>query len=147
MQSQLFMMKSKPLRASTLLPRNPWRCWAIHVVESHSFSWAMGFVLLANASLLGAQHWRQPDAFSSVIFYSNIIFTLAFVVECTLGIFGRGWNLYLKLGWNRFDLFVTVASVVDVVVAGFFSSLTSLTVFVSILRVARALRLVRLARR
>ena len=139
-------MRSRPLRASNLLPDSPWRRYAIRIVESNQFSWVMACVLVANAGLLASQHWLQADQLTQTVFYTNIIFTLAFVVECGLGIMGRGPRLYWRLSWNRFDVFVTVASVIDVIIASFFESASSLSVFVSVLRVLRVLRLVRLAR-
>ena len=146
-QSQLALLHSRPLRASTMLPRSRWRRLAIRVAESVGFSWVMAAVLFSNAVLLGISHWRQEDELSLTILYANIFFTAAFVVETLLGIYGRGWTLYWRLSWNRFDFFVTIASLADVIVSAFFDSVTSLSVFVSILRVTRSLRLVRIARR
>ena len=104
-------------------------------------------ILLLNAALLAATHWSESEVQSRLALYANIIFTSAFVVESLLGICGRGIRLYWRVSWNRFDLLVTIASVIDVIIAGFFATSKSLSVFVSVLRVTRVLRLVRLARR
>ena len=44
---------------------------------------------------------------------ANYVFTSIFIVEASLKIFVFGWA-YFKTNWNRFDFFVVVASILDI---------------------------------
>ena len=45
---------------------------------------------------------------------TNYIFTAVFIVEACLKIFVFGWA-YFNTSWNRFDFFVVISSILDII--------------------------------
>ena len=45
--------------------------------------------------------------------YANLIFTAIFISEAGLKMLGLGFTGYWFSGWNRFDFFVVLTSIVD----------------------------------
>jgi hypothetical protein len=62
------------------------------------------------------------------------------VVEAVLKVVGLTWRVYWKNGWNKFDLFVVIASLFDLIVSFLESQ------FLKVLRVFRVQKLLRLLR-
>lgn len=52
----------------------------------------------------------------------NIFFTGVFLIECLIKQIGLGTTQYFHSKWNRFDFFVVVCSLIDIVMTYFFSS-------------------------
>ena len=44
---------------------------------------------------------------------ANYVFTCIFIIEASLKIFVFRWS-YFKTNWNRFDFFVVIASILDI---------------------------------
>lgn len=44
-----------------------------------------------------------------------MVFTIIFIAECALKLFGYGFEGYLYSGWNQFDFFVVLTSIIDIV--------------------------------
>ena len=81
--------------------------------------------------------------------YVNYIFTGIFIVECIIKLSAYGPIGYFHSGWNKFDFFVVVASIADLVIqnidgidAKFLKSFQIIRVL-RVLRVTRVLRLVK----
>jgi hypothetical protein len=49
-----------------------------------------------------------------ILDYSNYIFTGIFIIEASLKIIAFGGS-YLKNSWNKFDFFVVISSIFDIV--------------------------------
>ena len=50
----------------------------------------------------------------SFIELTNYIFTTIFIIEAALKIFVFGWA-YFKTSWNKFDFFVVISSILDII--------------------------------
>lgn len=47
----------------------------------------------------------------------NLFFTAVFICECLLKIIAYGFSGYFFSGWNKFDFFVVMASIVDIIMS------------------------------
>lgn len=47
---------------------------------------------------------------------TNLIFTSCFIIEAMLKLFAFGWA-YFGTSWNKFDFFVVVASILDILLS------------------------------
>ena len=47
---------------------------------------------------------------------TNYIFTIIFILEAALKIFVFGWA-YFKTSWNKFDFFVVISSILDIILS------------------------------
>ena len=84
-------------------------------------------ILLSSLSLAVQNPLRDPDsAFSQVLFYIDVMFTVSFFIECTVKVIALGFlfcyleeegrSAYLRSAWNILDFIVVVASMIDLCV-------------------------------
>ncbi len=76
--------------------------------------------------------------------YSNLLFTIVFLVEAVLKLAAFGPLPYFRDPWNAFDFFVVLISIASVALD--FSNTENLS-FMPVLRVLRVVRVFRLIRR
>jgi len=77
---------------------------------------------------------------------ANFIFTGIFIAECLLKLIAYGPVGYFYFGWNKFDFFVVIASLVDIIVANIDGIDASFLKSFQIIRVLRVLRVTRVLR-
>ena len=77
---------------------------------------------------------------------ANFIFTGIFIAECLLKLVAYGPSGYFYFGWNKFDFFVVIASLVDIIVANIDGIDASFLKSFQIIRVLRVLRVTRVLR-
>ena len=75
----------------------------------------MGFIIL-NMVQMGATFDGQGKNMKVTLDATNIIFTIVFTAESVLKIIGYGKS-YFEHSWNKFDFFVVVMSLFDLVIA------------------------------
>ena len=59
--------------------------------------------ILINTLSMGIEHHGQHPALTSIVEYSNILFTTIFFIEMLLKLFGEGVLEYIKNAYNVFD--------------------------------------------
>ena len=77
---------------------------------------------------------------------ANYIFTGIFFAECILKFIAYGIRGYFYFGWNQFDFFVVIASLIDIVVANIDGIDATFLKSFQIIRVLRVLRVTRVLR-
>jgi hypothetical protein len=45
----------------------------------------------------------------------GVVFSSIFISECLIKIIAIGFKSYLKFGWNQFDFFVVLTSILDII--------------------------------
>jgi len=58
-------------------------------------------------------HEGQPSSFADFLDVTNYIFSVIFLIEATLKLIAYA-DTYFNNSWNKFDFFVVVASIFDV---------------------------------
>jgi hypothetical protein len=108
----------------------------------------MGCIFL-NMISMAMNYENCAEAYNDVLTIVNYIFTGIFIAECLLKLCAYGLRGYFHSSWNKFDFFVVVASIIDLVVqniegidAAFLKSFQIIRVL-RVLRVTRVLRLVK----
>lgn len=95
---------------------------------------------------MAVDHEGMTPEVTFVLRFSNYIFTFIFFTEAVLKLVAFG-SSYFKNGWNKFDFFVVVSSILDVVLDQLdTTSLEFLSVGPQIARVMRVLRVTRIIR-
>jgi len=123
-----------------IVPPGDMRKWCHFFVLNPKFDNFMTFVIVLNVGFMSVEHFGMNQAFQDASRISNYIFTAIFVVEAVLKVVGLTWRVYWKNGWNKFDLFVVIASLFDLIVSFLESQ------FLKVLRVFRVQKLLRLLR-
>jgi voltage-dependent calcium channel L type alpha-1S len=72
--------------------------------------------IIINSIILLIKYYNQSDTESSIFETINLAFTIIFSLEAILKIVGNGAG-YFKSGWNIFDFFVVILSLLGIVVS------------------------------
>jgi hypothetical protein len=110
------------------------------LAQHSKFDTVIGIAILMNTAFMAAEFETMPDAMGDFMTIANVVFTVIFAIEAGIKILGLGWNEYWNVGWNRFDFFICVVSITDIV---FFAIAVSVsgTQVVKVFRLGRACRL------
>ena len=120
------------------------------VAISSSFGILMMGMILANTVVLAMDRYPIDQGTLDTLEFLNFLFSLVFVAELLVKLPGLGVRLYLADGFNRFDLVIVLAGVVELplappfLVTGVRSTATQSGL--SALRVFRVARIFKLAR-
>ena len=77
---------------------------------------------------------------------ANYVFTGIFIAECIIKLLAYGLVGYFHTGWNKFDFFVVVASILDIIIANIDGIDAAFLKSFQIIRVLRVLRVTRVLR-
>ncbi|XP_050686137.1 muscle calcium channel subunit alpha-1-like isoform X28 [Eriocheir sinensis] len=106
-------------------------------VKSQAFYWLIIVLVFLNTAVLASEHYQQPDWLGQFQDYTNLFFVVLFTCEMLLKMYSLGFQGYFVSLFNRFDCFVVISSITEVV-------LTSTEIMpplgVSVLRCVRLLR-------
>ncbi|XP_059167740.1 muscle calcium channel subunit alpha-1-like isoform X5 [Physella acuta] len=113
------------------------------IVKSQAFYWGVIILVFLNTVVLTSEHYGQPpwlDDFQSI---TNMFFVVLFTAEMLVKMYSLGFQGYFVSLFNRFDSFVVVCSILEVI-------LQKTDVFpplgISVLRCARLLRVFKATR-
>ncbi|BFY98489.1 hypothetical protein BsWGS_01529 [Bradybaena similaris] len=81
-------------------------------VSDSLFDLFITFCIILNTTFMSLEHHNQPEILTGILSVENYVFTAIFVMEAGSKIFGLG-KYYFLSGWNMFDLFTVVASILD----------------------------------
>ncbi|XP_041983617.1 muscle calcium channel subunit alpha-1-like isoform X15 [Aricia agestis] len=106
-------------------------------VKSQSFYWLIIVLVFLNTVVLASEHHHQPEWLDYFQEYGNAIFVALFTMEMLVKMYSLGLQGYFVSLFNRFDCFVVVGSISEMV-------LTKTEVMpplgISVLRCVRLLR-------
>ncbi|KAK3601868.1 hypothetical protein CHS0354_041799 [Potamilus streckersoni] len=110
-----------------------------HLVEHKYFQRGILLAILFNTLSMGIEYHNQPEGLTRALETSNIIFSILFAVEMLMKLLAFGLLGYIKNGFNVFDGFIVILSLVELTQQGGASGL-------SVLRTFRLLRILKLVR-
>ena len=140
---QKYLSDLRPM-ASAERPEEEWRAQVYDLVRKDEFDMFIMANILLNVLFMSMLHYDQSVEWDLTLFIANVFFLVVFFTEMILKLIAYGPVEYIKDGWNKFDAFCVLASIVDLVWqeadpnATGPSPLTILRVF----RVARIFRLI-----
>lgn len=96
------------------VPKTPFRLRVHSVVTSNSFDIAIMSCIVLNMVQMALYIEGAPQSYVNALEGINLFFTSAFLLEAILKLIAFGPR-YFKNGWNRFDFFVVLSSIFDIV--------------------------------
>ena len=60
---------------------------------------------------------NQSASYGTILEGVNYFFTTVFFMESSLKIMAMGFKAFWMSGWNKFDFFVVMASIIDIIIA------------------------------
>ncbi|XP_055884029.1 muscle calcium channel subunit alpha-1-like isoform X4 [Biomphalaria glabrata] len=113
------------------------------IVKSQAFYWAVIVLVFLNTIVLTSEHYGQPEWLDNFQAIANLFFVVLFTFEMVVKMYSLGFQGYFVSLFNRFDSFVVVCSILEVI-------LMYTDVFpplgISVLRCARLLRVFKATR-
>ena len=131
------------------LKKGSFRYYLMKIASSKGLENVINVVIFFNMISMGITYDGSTSKYQWVLDILNYIFTGIFTLEFLIKIIGLGVYRYFHHGWNGFDCFLVVTSIIDLII-GSLNDITSafLKTFqlIRVLRVLRVLRLIRLFR-
>jgi len=114
------------------------------VVQSVRFELFIASMILLNVVVIAMEFYNQPKEYALLLYAANAFFVFIFVVEATLKLLSHGRRYFLS-GWNRFDFFLVVISIVGLLLESA-GQAGGIPINVGLLRVFRIFRIFRMLR-
>lgn len=116
-----------------------------HISQSKVVDIFILLCIILNIITMGMVYEEAPTSYISALETINLVFTSVFILEMVVKMIGLGFKGYFLSGWNQFDCFVVLASIVDIAMSQLMgTSLTFLRVGPQLIRILRVLRVSRL---
>jgi len=146
MDIQRLILSAVPDYESTNVPKSEFRKKFHDLVSLPKFDAFIMSIIILNMIQMAMLTDQMTVNMMSLMSFTNYIFTVIFIIEAILKIIAFGGS-YLHNNWNRFDFFVVLASIFDIVLVVFdFDGGAALSVLPKIARVMRVLRVTRILR-
>ncbi|CAG7828197.1 unnamed protein product, partial [Allacma fusca] len=101
-------------RACERLNRRMRRCCR-KAVKSQAFYWLIIVLVFLNTCILATEYHSQPDWLDHFQEVTNQFFVVLFTLEMLLKMFSLGFQGYFVSLFNRFDCFVVISSILEMV--------------------------------
>ena len=141
---------AKPDYQFFLMPQGKFNQYIYRVISYKYFDVWIMFCIVCNIVTMALTYEGSPTSYDSILENINYFFTGVFILECLLKFIGFGFKGYLYSGWNKFDLFVVMSSIIDILMNNIGQSLFSflrvgpqLARILRVMRVSRLLKLVK----
>lgn len=106
-------------------------------IKSQYFYWSVIVLVFLNTSCVAVEHYGQPGWLTIFLFYAEYVFLILFILEMCLKMYALGVRTYFESSFNKFDFFVVMGSIFEVVWSYYKEGSFGLSVL-------RALRLLRI---
>lgn len=106
-------------------------------IKSQPFYWCVIVLVFLNTSCVAVEHYGQPQWLTDFLFYAEYVFLVLFIIEMCLKMYALGVKTYFESSFNKFDFFVVVGSIFEVIWSYYKEGSFGLSVL-------RALRLLRI---
>jgi len=73
--------------------------------------------ILLNILSMALTFENQSASYGTILEGVNYFFTTVFFMESSLKIMAMGFKAFWMSGWNKFDFFVVMASIIDIIIA------------------------------
>uniref|UniRef100_A0A673YCC3 Calcium voltage-gated channel subunit alpha1 E n=1 Tax=Salmo trutta TaxID=8032 RepID=A0A673YCC3_SALTR len=113
------------------------------MVKTHIFYWTVLGLVALNTFCVAIVHHNQPHWLSVFLYYAEFLFLGLFLTEMCLKMYSLGPRLYFHSAFNRFDCWVIVGSIFEVM-WGFFRP--GMSFGISVLRALRLLRIFKITK-
>lgn len=141
------IVKEDPKSVTFIEPRNYFRKKVNLLISHVYFEVFMSFIIVLNSLAMAADFYEADQMYILVLNRINLVCTYLFIVEAGLKILGLGYKEYFYYNWNKFDFFVVLASIINLIMeAHSESDISILRTAPQLIRVIRVLRVTKIFR-
>ena len=128
-------------------PISPFRRSCYRIAVNSKFELSLMLCIALNMVSLSCPYYGMGTDYSNALEIVNLLFTCIFLFEAMIKLFAFGCKSYFSQTWNKFDFFVVLSSLVEIVLSNVLSSQAKLLrIGPQVTRIARVLRISRLFR-
>ncbi|EAR95184.2 cation channel family protein (macronuclear) [Tetrahymena thermophila SB210] len=121
-----------------------------NIVTNQKFEIFIMVLIVCNILTMAMAYEGSPSSYDSILENINLFFTSCFILETIMKFIAFGIKGFFANDWNKFDLFVVVSSIVDIILnysgalsASFLRIGPQLIRIIRVFRVSRLLKLVK----
>jgi hypothetical protein len=140
---QRLIIKENPDYLSLKLPENKKRQMVFRFTNGRFFSGFIIICIVLNIISMAIIYDGSSAEYDEKLKQINYFFSGVFIFEAILKLIAHGLRGYFYSFWNRFDFFVVMTSIIDIVLESQNSTLSFLSIGPQIARVFRVLRVTR----
>eukprot|EP01052_Picozoa_sp_SAG31_P005931 SAG31_NODE_268_length_18767_cov_4.644900_7_plen_1271_part_00 len=112
------------------------------IINLSTFEFAVMAVVVVNTTIMALEHHEQPAALTDFVLYTEVLFTIIYIVEALMKIFGLGLLPYFKQPLNRLDFLICISSVMGLFMKEL-AALASLRIARLVVKLLRVLRMIK----
>ena len=79
------------------------------------FNYIITTAIVANIIILASTVYGESAVFTKAKEDCNYAFTAIFIIEAVVKVTGLGWHNYWRSGWNKFDFFLILMAIIDII--------------------------------
>lgn len=106
---------SIPLRQLRYIPKHRIQYKVWWFVTSQPFEYTIFVLIMINTVTLAMKFYMQPDMYTQVLDYLNLIFTAVFALEFVFKLAAFRFKNYFGDAWNVFDFIIVLGSFIDII--------------------------------
>eukprot|EP00759_Apiculatamorpha_spiralis_P042382 PhF_6_TR40478/c0_g2_i1/m.60519 len=110
------------------------------------FTYFINACIILNILVMCTEHYPSNKSYDTMLDVTNALFVLIFLVEVIVKINIEGGHVYLQSRWNKFDLTITILSVMGVFLDFILTNSDGPGGGLSALRIIRVLRILRMVK-
>ena len=95
-------------------PENHFRSFVFDIICHSYFEAFIMVCIVLNITIMAMAYEGSKPLYDNTLENINYGFTSVFILESLLKIIALGFKGFWVSGWNRFDLFVVISSIVDI---------------------------------
>ena len=126
--------------------KGSWKYYLREFVDSNLFNTIIMSCIFLNFISMALNYEGCNEIYEKSLSIANYFFTSIFIIECFLKILAYGFLGYYHTTWNRFDFFIVIASILDIIIGEFNFINSSFLKSFQVIRVLRVLRVLRILR-
>lgn len=141
-QMQKMIRAATPNYVEIIIPQNKFRLFFYKIVNSQYFEWFILTMISFNMLVLAMIYNNMNPFYSNLLTDIGFLFTTVFILECIMKIVSFGMQPYIASNWNKFDFFIVLISILDIVLTNFVN-IQGVSIYPIIGRIMRILRVTR----
>jgi hypothetical protein len=110
------IVKACPDLETTNVPVKKWRRSLHHFVTRNKFDYTIMACIILNMVQMAVVYEGSTPVYNQALDYINYFFTTVFFFEAAFKLTAFGAS-YFKNAWNKFDFFVVISSLIDIVMS------------------------------
>ena len=114
--------------AANKIPKNRFPRFIYKIVTNKIFETFIMVCIVLNIVSMGLTYEGSPPSYDLILEDINYFFTSTFILELILKLISYGFEGFWMSGWNKFDLFVVISSICDLVLNSIGSGISFLRI-------------------